>query len=498
MASPVARSRLLCALALSALRAARCADARRAGEGGAAQPDARPRSGPRPMARPPAASADNWLAAIDEPGLDALVMKRSRTTPTCASRPRASTPRPRTSTGAKSPLWPQVNLVARGGGKMSGDSSAACTASGSSRRGSSTCGAACAPWCARPSCSTSRPGSTPSTRGSRSPRSSRRPGSWPSRRGCGRRRPRTCCASSRAPRRRWRAIACAWAAATSSTSRSRRANVEALRDTVRSLELAYRNALRAIEALVGRYPSASVGVAERLPAWPGEVPAGRARPSFSSAGPTSSAAERRVARRSTAPKKRRRRGCRGSRWSRTSRRSRPSSSCCRAATTRCSASARASCSRCSSAACCSRRSTRARRAAGGDRRLRQGRRTRVRRGRGRARRRRHRRASASRSWCAPCARTSVRSSSPTSAIASAASDLRGVQQQQLALYSAQIALLRVQSDRLVQRVNLHLALGGSFETVRLDDASVPVRQTPPSVVKQRRVPVSRRSRDLLP
>jgi NodT family efflux transporter outer membrane factor (OMF) lipoprotein len=43
-------------------------------------------------------------------------------------------------------------------------------------------------------------------------------------------------------------------------------------------------------------------------------------------------------------------------------------------------------------------------------------------------------------------------------------DLRGVQQQQLALYSAQVALLRVQAERLVQRVNLHLALGGSFDT----------------------------------
>ena len=41
-------------------------------------------------------------------------------------------------------------------------------------------------------------------------------------------------------------------------------------------------------------------------------------------------------------------------------------------------------------------------------------------------------------------------------------DLRGVQQQQLALYAAQVALLRVQAERLVQRVNLHLALGGSF------------------------------------
>jgi NodT family efflux transporter outer membrane factor (OMF) lipoprotein len=42
-------------------------------------------------------------------------------------------------------------------------------------------------------------------------------------------------------------------------------------------------------------------------------------------------------------------------------------------------------------------------------------------------------------------------------------DLRAVQQQQLALAAARTALLRVQSERLVQRVNLHLALGGGFE-----------------------------------
>jgi outer membrane protein TolC len=51
-------------------------------------------------------------------------------------------------------------------------------------------------------------------------------------------------------------------------------------------------------------------------------------------------------------------------------------------------------------------------------------------------------------------------------------DLRGVQQQQLALYAAQVALLRVRAERLVQRVNLHLALGGSF-----DARPVPVAST---------------------
>ena len=43
-------------------------------------------------------------------------------------------------------------------------------------------------------------------------------------------------------------------------------------------------------------------------------------------------------------------------------------------------------------------------------------------------------------------------------------DLRYVTQRQLALNSTQAALLRAQTEQRVQRVNLHLALGGSFET----------------------------------
>lgn len=43
-------------------------------------------------------------------------------------------------------------------------------------------------------------------------------------------------------------------------------------------------------------------------------------------------------------------------------------------------------------------------------------------------------------------------------------DLRAVEQQQLKLFSARSSLLRVQSEQLVQRVNLHLALGGNFES----------------------------------
>ena len=41
-------------------------------------------------------------------------------------------------------------------------------------------------------------------------------------------------------------------------------------------------------------------------------------------------------------------------------------------------------------------------------------------------------------------------------------DLRAVQQQQLSVAAARQALLRVQSEQLAQRANLHLALGGSF------------------------------------
>lgn len=42
-------------------------------------------------------------------------------------------------------------------------------------------------------------------------------------------------------------------------------------------------------------------------------------------------------------------------------------------------------------------------------------------------------------------------------------DLRGVQQQLLALHAARTTLVHVQAERLIQRVNLHLALGGGFE-----------------------------------
>ena len=42
-------------------------------------------------------------------------------------------------------------------------------------------------------------------------------------------------------------------------------------------------------------------------------------------------------------------------------------------------------------------------------------------------------------------------------------DLRFVTQRELALYSTRSALIRMQAEQRVQRVNLHLALGGGFD-----------------------------------
>ena len=49
-------------------------------------------------------------------------------------------------------------------------------------------------------------------------------------------------------------------------------------------------------------------------------------------------------------------------------------------------------------------------------------------------------------------------------------DLRAVNQQQLAVYAARTALLRVQSEQRVQRVNLHLALGGGWANASVEPA----------------------------
>jgi multidrug efflux system outer membrane protein len=54
-------------------------------------------------------------------------------------------------------------------------------------------------------------------------------------------------------------------------------------------------------------------------------------------------------------------------------------------------------------------------------------------------------------------------------------DLRAVQQQQINVHAARLALLSVQSAQLAQRVNLHLALGGSFAVNPAPEAQASAR-----------------------
>jgi NodT family efflux transporter outer membrane factor (OMF) lipoprotein len=53
-----------------------------------------------------------------------------------------------------------------------------------------------------------------------------------------------------------------------------RANLATFRDSVRALDLAYQQSLRALEALAGRYPAAALGVPAQLASLPGPVPVG--------------------------------------------------------------------------------------------------------------------------------------------------------------------------------------------------------------------------------
>ena len=53
-----------------------------------------------------------------------------------------------------------------------------------------------------------------------------------------------------------------------------RANVGTYKDTLRQIDLAREQAIRALENLLGRYPSAAAAVATQLPAQPANVPAG--------------------------------------------------------------------------------------------------------------------------------------------------------------------------------------------------------------------------------
>jgi multidrug efflux system outer membrane protein len=54
-------------------------------------------------------------------------------------------------------------------------------------------------------------------------------------------------------------------------------------------------------------------------------------------------------------------------------------------------------------------------------------------------------------------------------------DQRAVQTQLLALHAARTSLVHVQAERLVQRVNLHLALGGSFDLPQPEASPAPAK-----------------------
>jgi NodT family efflux transporter outer membrane factor (OMF) lipoprotein len=60
------------------------------------------------------------------------------------------------------------------------------------------------------------------------------------------------------------------------------------------------------------------------------------------------------------------------------------------------------------------------------------------------------------------------------------SDLRSVLQEQLRLYNARLGLLQVERERLTQRVNLHLALGGGFGPAAVGPAAGPSAPVQPA------------------
>jgi NodT family efflux transporter outer membrane factor (OMF) lipoprotein len=215
---------------------------------------------------------DNWLVSLNEPRLDALVREAlayNADLRIAAARVDAAAAY---LAGAKSPAWPQVNLVARGGGKMSGDSSGLSgiglfasweldlwgrvranvratelqyqsTALDAEYARQSIAALVAKGWILAIEARLQRAQAEASLEASEQ--------------------------LSSLTRDRFRV-----GSGDEYELTLAQANAEAFRDTVRNLDLAYQNALRALEALLGRYPAASVSVAERLPAWAGNVPAG--------------------------------------------------------------------------------------------------------------------------------------------------------------------------------------------------------------------------------
>jgi len=220
----------------------------------------------------PGAVADNWLASFNEPRLDTLVREAiayNADLRIAAARVDAAVAY---LAAAKSPAWPQVNLVARGGGKMGGDSS-----------GLQGVGLF-ATW------EIDLWGRVRSeVRSTEMQYESAQLDAEYARQSIAALVAKGWILAIEARLQKAQAedsLKAAEQLASLARDRFRvgigdefelslaQANVETFRDTVQNLDLAYDNALRALEALLGRYPAAAVAVAEALPQWPGEVPAG--------------------------------------------------------------------------------------------------------------------------------------------------------------------------------------------------------------------------------
>jgi multidrug efflux system outer membrane protein len=215
---------------------------------------------------------DNWLASLHEPKLDDLVKEAlayNTDLRIAASRVDVAVAY---LAAAKSPLWPQVNLVARGGGKMSGDSSGIQGIGLFASWELDLWGRVRAVTRATELQYESAQLDAEFARQSIAALTAK---GW------------ILAVEARLSRAQAEAMLKA-SEQLASLARERlrvgngdeydvavaQADVENLRDTVRNLDLGYANALRALESLAGRYPAASVTVAEELPGWPGDTPTG--------------------------------------------------------------------------------------------------------------------------------------------------------------------------------------------------------------------------------
>jgi NodT family efflux transporter outer membrane factor (OMF) lipoprotein len=421
--------------------------------------------------------ADNWLVTLNDPWLNELVKEAIAYNPDLRIAAARVDVAAAYLAAAKSPAWPQVNLVARGGGKMSGDSS-----------GLEGVGLF-ASWeldlwgrvrAQARSSELQYDSARLDAEYARQSLASLVVKGW------------ILAVESRLQKAQAEhSLRSAEELASLARDRLRvgsddeyavtlaQANVEAFRDTVRNLDLAYGNALRALETLLGRYPAASVAVAEKLPAWPGDIPAGLPSELLERR-PDVVAAERRVAaafyRTEEAKAARLPRITLVASYTSINSelfvlqsRDNPVFSAGAGllqplflgGLLQAQVDARTAEQQ---AAIAEYGKVGARAFGEAEGAL---------------------AASATASEREEILARSVRENERALALANiryrvGTVDLGAVQQQQLALYSAQVTLLRVQSERLVQRVNLHLALGGSFEpsatpSTRTSDGSRAVR-----------------------